>query len=44
MSINNEKHYKESNPDLDMKNVSDDVLSLYLSNEKFDMQITYYTQ
>lgn len=34
--LNNEKHYKESNPDLDMKNVSDDVLSLYLSNEKFD--------
>ncbi len=34
--LNDEKHYKEINPDLDMKNVSDDVLAYYLNNEKFD--------
>lgn len=34
--LNDEKHYKKNNPDLDMKNVSNDVLSYYLNNEKFD--------
>lgn len=34
--LNDEKHYKENYPDLDMKNVSDDVLFYYLNNEKFD--------
>ena len=33
---NDEKHYKVNNPELDMKNVSNDVLSYYLNNEKFD--------
>lgn len=34
--INDEKHYKEQNPNLDMKDVSDDVLYYYLNNIKFD--------
>lgn len=34
--LNDEKHYKVNNPNLNMKDVSDDVLKYYLNNEKFD--------
>ena len=34
--LNDEKHYKANNPEIDMKNVSEDVLNYYLNNEKFD--------